>query len=209
MPVGAKATLTPNPITMASGPSGSNPVPFEQEARDLGAVEQQVVGPFQGEARRADSRDRLHRLVQREARHETELRCERRARTGRSAEGSHRGCPGGDDHCRPCRPLPASCSAAAIQSCPGSPDRAACRASSFVESVASSETSRYPADSVSGDSCTIRTATAQRRPLRPTSGAGTMPNRTTKMLLDSASTSFTPVGHGIVALARRHRSTSP
>ena len=75
MPVGAKATLTPNPITMARGPSAPKPVPFEQEAGDLGAVEQQVVGPFQGEARRPDSRHLLHRLVQGKACDETELGC--------------------------------------------------------------------------------------------------------------------------------------
>src|SRR5918998_1607720 len=64
----AGGALQPQP------PHRSEPVPFEEQPRDLGAVEQQVVGPFQGQARSAQARRRLDGFVQGEPGHEPELR---------------------------------------------------------------------------------------------------------------------------------------
>ena len=52
--LGAAATLTPKPITTAKPPP-SGPMSFEQEAGDLGAVEEKVVRPFEREPRRREA----------------------------------------------------------------------------------------------------------------------------------------------------------
>ena len=104
---------------------------LDQQARELGAVDDEIVRPF--ELRRDAAPRSATARAQRNAGDKAELRGAMRDGAGIDQQrAAHKDCPAANASRGPCRPRPAVCSSATIHSRPGSPARRAPRASSLV-----------------------------------------------------------------------------
>ena len=106
-------------------------LPLEQNAGELGAVDEQVVGPFDPRLGRIGPRPPRAKRPRRPA--PASARADRR-RWSRTRVEAYR-LPGGDCHALPCRPLPPVCRSARSQRPSGAPSRASAATSSLVEPV--------------------------------------------------------------------------
>ncbi len=113
----------------------------KQNARELRAIEQDVVRPFQAEPRISAREYRARRRAARRPR-QSRVRADAPAAPHRSATGTRKDCPAATTRSARAGPCPAICSRATTQSRPGSPSRARRIASSLVEPTLSWTTRR-------------------------------------------------------------------
>ena len=167
-------------------------VPFEQKTGDLGCIKEKIVRPFEGETRGAKTSDCLDRLVQGKSGDEAELR------RGGNLAGIDQQKAGIEVALRR-RPLSAVPPPARTLFGGGDPELTWIAGSCSLKGVVVRRACRREGDQpVSGGLGLGRQVHDQNRELAAaraaaTSGAGTMPKRTTKML-QRASTSLTPAG---------------
>ena len=136
---GASAQLTPMPMIArhhaAHAVDRRRRRRLEQNPRQLGAVEQNVIRPFQARSDRRLPSPRSTRSI--DATPATKPSCGaiRDVATSLDDEDSHKDCLAANSHLRPNRPRPWICCSATIHNGPRSPARTSRLASSLVESI--------------------------------------------------------------------------
>ena len=146
-------TLTPKPITIASDWAGPTRCPSSSKPDAFAPSSSRSFGHFNASAaRRCRSAIPPPRATR--ARRRSRVAARGPARTDRREAGSHRDCRAAKTIAGHAVPSPRAARSRRSRACPDRPRGHASTASSFVDCVASSERSLYPAVSVSRDKCT-------------------------------------------------------